>query len=460
MAVTHRRAAGDGRPARRGSRSSRPWRRSTRRSAPRCSWSSGAGELSNIPDEEFDDSDARRRAATRSPPTWSSRSSRPRPTRCGLLRAGAVLVGLLQPYSASDSVAALRDAQGDELRPRAAAAHHAGPGHGRAHLAGRPSPATRRCSCRACLAGRYFPMLTTPAGTLRPAKVVVLGVGVAGLQAIATARRLGAHGRGLRRARRDARAGAVAGRALHRHGHRRGGRRRLRARAHRRGARQGAGRRRRARGGRRRRDHHGGRARQAARPAHHQGRGGAHEAGRRDHRPRPPRAAATASSRGPASSTVTGGVFIYGPLNVPAMLPLHATDQYARNLMHFLTPFVQGRRAGAGLGRRDRWPAACSPATARSSTKPPGGSSKEVRHDRRLRRRLHLHARGVHRLRGHLPRAGDPAHAAHVGLQLRPRHRRRGRHGRARRGATRRPSASSASSPCCSARSTPSAVTP
>ena len=44
----------------------------------------------------------------------------------------------------------------------------------------------------ACMAGRYFPMLTTPAGTLRPAKVVVLGVGVAGLQAIATARRLGA----------------------------------------------------------------------------------------------------------------------------------------------------------------------------------------------------------------------------------------------------------------------------
>ncbi len=44
----------------------------------------------------------------------------------------------------------------------------------------------------ASLAPRYFPMLTTPAGTIRPAKVLVLGVGVAGLQAIATARRLGA----------------------------------------------------------------------------------------------------------------------------------------------------------------------------------------------------------------------------------------------------------------------------
>ena len=39
---------------------------------------------------------------------------------------------------------------------------------------------------------RFFPMLTTAAGTVRPAKVLVLGAGVAGLQAIATARRLGA----------------------------------------------------------------------------------------------------------------------------------------------------------------------------------------------------------------------------------------------------------------------------
>src|SRR5207237_8655942 len=39
---------------------------------------------------------------------------------------------------------------------------------------------------------RFFPMLTTAAGTIAPAKVLVLGAGVAGLQAIATARRLGA----------------------------------------------------------------------------------------------------------------------------------------------------------------------------------------------------------------------------------------------------------------------------
>ena len=43
------------------------------------------------------------------------------------------------------------------------------------------------------LSSRFFPMLTTAAGTIRPAKVMVMGVGVAGLQAIATAKRLGAN---------------------------------------------------------------------------------------------------------------------------------------------------------------------------------------------------------------------------------------------------------------------------
>ena len=61
---------------------------------------------------------------------------------------------------------------------------------------------------------RFFPMLTTAAGTIRPAKVLVLGVGVAGLQAIATARRLGAIVFGLRRAIRRRRADRVARRQV------------------------------------------------------------------------------------------------------------------------------------------------------------------------------------------------------------------------------------------------------
>jgi NAD(P) transhydrogenase subunit alpha len=47
------------------------------------------------------------------------------------------------------------------------------------------------------LAPRYFPMLTTAAGTIRPSKVLIVGAGVAGLQAIATARRLGAQVEGF-----------------------------------------------------------------------------------------------------------------------------------------------------------------------------------------------------------------------------------------------------------------------
>jgi NAD(P) transhydrogenase subunit alpha len=47
------------------------------------------------------------------------------------------------------------------------------------------------------LAPRFFPMLTTAAGTIRPSKVLVIGAGVAGLQAIATARRLGAQVEGF-----------------------------------------------------------------------------------------------------------------------------------------------------------------------------------------------------------------------------------------------------------------------
>ena len=51
--------------------------------------------------------------------------------------------------------------------------------------------------------GRYFPLLTTAAGTAKPANVLILGIGVAGLQAIGTARRLGARRQGVRRALRD-----------------------------------------------------------------------------------------------------------------------------------------------------------------------------------------------------------------------------------------------------------------
>jgi NAD(P) transhydrogenase subunit alpha len=109
----------------------------------------------------------------------------------GRLRRGGVLVGFLQPLSAADTVRALADAEitsfAMEAIPRITRAQS---------MDALSSQATVTGYLAALIAAeelpRFFPMLTTAAGTVRPAKVLVLGAGVAGLQAIATARRLGA----------------------------------------------------------------------------------------------------------------------------------------------------------------------------------------------------------------------------------------------------------------------------
>jgi NAD(P) transhydrogenase subunit alpha len=88
-------------------------------------------------------------------------------------------------------VAALRDrgvtAFAVELIPRITRAQSMGALTSQAAVAG-----YKAALMAACGTGRFFPMLTTPAGTIRPVKVLILGAGVAGLQAIATSRRLGA----------------------------------------------------------------------------------------------------------------------------------------------------------------------------------------------------------------------------------------------------------------------------
>jgi H+-translocating NAD(P) transhydrogenase subunit alpha len=109
----------------------------------------------------------------------------------GRLRRGGVLVGFLQPLTAADTVRALADAGvtsfAMEAIPRITRAQS---------MDALSSQATVTGYLSALIAAeelpRFFPMLTTAAGTVRPAKVLVLGAGVAGLQAIATARRLGA----------------------------------------------------------------------------------------------------------------------------------------------------------------------------------------------------------------------------------------------------------------------------
>jgi NAD(P) transhydrogenase subunit alpha len=109
----------------------------------------------------------------------------------GQLRAGAVLVGFLAPLTSPEAVAALARAG------VTAFAMEAIPRISRAQAMDALSSQSNVAGYRAALLGaqelgRFYPMLMTAAGTIPPAKVLVLGAGVAGLQAIATAKRLGA----------------------------------------------------------------------------------------------------------------------------------------------------------------------------------------------------------------------------------------------------------------------------
>jgi NAD(P) transhydrogenase subunit alpha len=107
------------------------------------------------------------------------------------LRRGALVVGLLEPYANEALAAALErgglSAMALELLPRISRAQAADALSSQANIAGYKSVLLASGAL-----DRYFPMLMTAAGTVQPAKVVILGAGVAGLQAVATARRLGA----------------------------------------------------------------------------------------------------------------------------------------------------------------------------------------------------------------------------------------------------------------------------
>ena len=113
------------------------------------------------------------------------------PDEMALLKRGAMLVGILAPYAAKDQVAAYAsqgvDAFAMEFMPRITRAQTMDVLSSQANLAG-----YRAVIEAAGVFGRAFPMMMTAAGTVAPARVFVMGAGVAGLQAIATARRLGA----------------------------------------------------------------------------------------------------------------------------------------------------------------------------------------------------------------------------------------------------------------------------
>jgi NAD(P) transhydrogenase subunit alpha len=107
------------------------------------------------------------------------------------LKSGAIVVGFMQPHARKAEVKAMRDQRitsfAVELIPRISRAQSMDALSSQAAIAG-----YKAVLIAANHLPKFFPMLTTAAGTIRPSMVLVIGAGVAGLQAIATARRLGA----------------------------------------------------------------------------------------------------------------------------------------------------------------------------------------------------------------------------------------------------------------------------
>ena len=107
------------------------------------------------------------------------------------LKPGAVVIGLLRARTSPDTLSKLAGAGATafamELIPRIARAQRMDVLSSQSSLAGYKAVLMAANSI-----GKFFPLMMTAAGTIPPAKVLVLGAGVAGLQAIATARRLGA----------------------------------------------------------------------------------------------------------------------------------------------------------------------------------------------------------------------------------------------------------------------------
>jgi len=107
------------------------------------------------------------------------------------LAPGTIVVGFLNPGRTLDAAAGLRDGKltgfSVELIPRISRAQSMDALSSQATVAG-----YRAALIGATQSSKFLPMLTTAAGTIRPAKVLILGAGVAGLMAIATARRMGA----------------------------------------------------------------------------------------------------------------------------------------------------------------------------------------------------------------------------------------------------------------------------
>jgi NAD(P) transhydrogenase subunit alpha len=152
----------------------------------------GAGENSAYPDADFADI----RWTDKADDIWTQADAMlcvrpPSLAQVARMKTGAVLIGFLQPFQNPALVQALAERRilsfAVELVPRISRAQSMDALSSQAAVSGYLCAVIAAAHCP-----KFFPMLTYAAGTVRPARVLVIGAGVAGLQAIATARRLGA----------------------------------------------------------------------------------------------------------------------------------------------------------------------------------------------------------------------------------------------------------------------------
>jgi NAD(P) transhydrogenase subunit alpha len=151
----------------------------------------GAGEAAGFPDAAYTEKGARLETDVLSRADVVLKVQPPDPAEIGRLKPDAVLIGLLSPYGNAGTLQALAarkvTAFSMELLPRITRAQPMDALSAMSTVSG-----YKAVVIAAERLPRFFPLLMTAAGTVSPARVFVIGAGVAGLQAIGTARRLGA----------------------------------------------------------------------------------------------------------------------------------------------------------------------------------------------------------------------------------------------------------------------------
>ena len=152
----------------------------------------GAGAKAGFPDAEYQSAGARLVDADQAlGADLVLKVRRPNAVELGLVRTGALVIAMMDPYGHRDAIEAMAKtgiaAFALELLPRISRAQSMDVLSSQANLAG-----YRAVIDATAEYGRAAPMMMTPAGTIPAARLFVMGVGVAGLQAIATGRRLGA----------------------------------------------------------------------------------------------------------------------------------------------------------------------------------------------------------------------------------------------------------------------------